>query len=202
MASQGAEPVCANFSEWPPAPGPTKRVLPHLKSNDDFREHKAHFPKGCNKSIFLACIQSRFSHLVHLNKQLTHSKENKWNVLPWGTVLFLIVWCLSDRRNILRCELPFVLPSALKDGVGVGRGRGGVRLFWVHPAREPKCKVSLLLLSLLQILHSCKELHWKKWWFYHHRISMQCSVIFFLFFFKQVMPLKMELKDKGSLCKK
>lgn len=49
----------------------------YLKSRDNYREHKACFPKGNDKLIFLACAPSRCSPSVRLNKQVSHSKENK-----------------------------------------------------------------------------------------------------------------------------
>lgn len=71
---------CRGKLRWLPgeaATHPPRRALLRFKSEDNSREHKAYFPKGCNKSIFLACVPSRFSHLVRLNKQVSHSKENK-----------------------------------------------------------------------------------------------------------------------------
>lgn len=125
--------------------------------------------------------------------------------MPWGTVLFLIVWCRGDRRNILRCELPFVLPGALKDWMGLGWGRGGVCLFWIHPAGESKCKIPLLLFSLCYrysaLARSFTEEE-KKMVVHRPRLSMQCLVVWSSsFLFKQVIPIKMELKEKERLLK-
>lgn len=50
-----------------------------------------------------------------------------------GQFLFLIVWCRGDRRNILQCELSFVLP--VLSGAGWEGGGGRLR---VSPASERK----------------------------------------------------------------
>lgn len=81
----------------------------------------------------LPVVQSGFSYLVRLNKQDTHSKHNKWNALPWGTVLLnslVLQWqnmwsvsmnifcslewfwkwvvCLLHTRSCLRHIAPFI----------------------------------------------------------------------------------------------